>query len=280
VPGRAELGNFLRDGAVGWATGIAYPRSPTPLGLIAGLFCRSLDVFHPAKRQCPATTAMPLSPTNGMPLRGTRACVDHCGAELGRVGNLPEPPATKVPDPLLLASLLSWLAATVTATTMLLDSGHACIAVTAIAGLGGRVGGGVSSSAASRAVATASTVVLSAGLNSVAQSSATSGFDPENFRAESGTDFCAPVESVNEIGAVPTTSTAALATIASPESSVTTSWIVQLGRLKQPQELEPAAEAFRQVESLTGDLAAYAVRRVVQLDDETHDSPEIQTLRA
>src|SRR5690242_17297469 len=99
---------------------------------------------------------------------------------------------------------------------MLLDSGPGCTAVTAIAGVGGRVGGGVSSPAAIRAVATASAVVLSAALvNSGAQSSAISGFDPENVRADSGTDFCAPLESVNEIGEVPTTSTAALAAITS-----------------------------------------------------------------
>ena len=102
-----------------------------------------------------------------------------------------------------------------TATTMLLDAGPGCTAVTAIAGLGGRVGGGVSSPDAILAAATASTVVLSCGLNSGAQSSAISGFDPENFRADSGTDFCAPVESVNEIGEVPTTSTVALAAITS-----------------------------------------------------------------
>ena len=104
----------------------------------------------------------------------------------------------------------------VTATAMLLDSGPGCTAVTAIAGLGGEVQGGVSSPAAIRAVATASTVVLSAALlNSVAQSSAISGFDPENVRADGGIDFCAPVESVYEIGAVPAPSAFALAAITS-----------------------------------------------------------------
>src|SRR3954451_15393652 len=93
-------------------------------------------------------------------------------------------------------------------TVMLLPSGPALAARKPIAGEGGRTGGGARSPDAACAFASASSVAVSPLSNTDVQADASATVEPLNSKADSGTNRCAPVESVNVTGRLPVTSSA------------------------------------------------------------------------
>jgi hypothetical protein len=100
-------------------------------------------------------------------------------------------------------------------TVMLFPSGPTLAALKPIAGEGGSTGGGVRSPDAASPFTSASSAVVSAASNTDVQAEPSFTVEPSNWNADSGTNRCAPVESVNVIGRLPVTSSAAGAIVES-----------------------------------------------------------------